>query len=77
MFNTMLIQLKKIATSEAIEICDKADFMDKTIFYNAIKNMTIEEISQISMNIILTHSIKEMNKGFKVTKCESIIKKVM
>lgn len=77
MFNSLMNRLKEIAISEAMEICEKGQFMDSALFYSKIKDMTVQEIQQISMDIILTHTIKEMNKGFVVTKRESILKKVM
>lgn len=77
MFNTMMKQIKEIALNEAVGICDKTQFMDTTLFYNRIKDMTVEEITNISMSIVMAYHIKELNKGLKITKHESIIKMVM
>lgn len=84
MFNEMVRQIKEIAINEAVDICDKSQFMDKTMFYNKIKDMTVQEISQISMDIVLTYNIKEMNKALKVqtgkgkvSSGENILKMIM
>lgn len=77
MFNTMMKQIKEIAINEAVSICEKTQFMDKTIFYNQIKDMAVQDISQISIDIVLTYNMIEVNKGFKVSKSKNKMKMVM
>lgn len=77
MLKRMQEQLKEIAINEAVEICDKAGFMDKAIFYKRIKDMKIDEIVELSKDIMLTYSLRKMNLGFKVTKGKSLMRKVM
>lgn len=76
MFNAIMQQLRENAINETVDICEKTEFMDSYLFYNKIKNMSIEEIGQIASSMAILYQLRELNKGIKATK-KSIIRKVM